>query len=147
MTSFAFILGVVPLLLGTGAGAEMRKVLGVAVFSGMIGVTLFGIFLTPVFFYVIAGFVETPLFSSARARAVGDTVRLTLGVFTLGLFWLPGLLMRALERRRVVRIEARKRPPAVAPTNGGGPTVNGNGIKQAVDGPAPDGEPHGVKRE
>ena len=53
MTSFAFILGVVPLVIATGAGAEMRQVLGTAVFSGMIGVTLFGIFLTPVFFSVI----------------------------------------------------------------------------------------------
>jgi len=53
MTSFAFILGVVPLLLATGAGAEMRQTLGVAVFSGMLGVTLFGIFLTPVFYYVV----------------------------------------------------------------------------------------------
>lgn len=53
MTSFAFILGVVPLVLGTGAGAEMRNSLGTAVFSGMIGVTIFGIFLTPVFFYVV----------------------------------------------------------------------------------------------
>jgi multidrug efflux pump len=53
MTSFAFILGVVPLVLGSGAGAEMRRTLGVAVFSGMLGVTVFGIFLTPVFFYVI----------------------------------------------------------------------------------------------
>jgi multidrug efflux pump len=51
MTSFAFILGVVPLMLGTGAGAEMRRSLGTAVFSGMIGVTFFGIILTPVFFY------------------------------------------------------------------------------------------------
>jgi multidrug efflux pump len=53
MTSFAFILGVVPLMLGTGAGAEMRNSLGTAVFSGMIGVTVFGIFLTPVFYYAI----------------------------------------------------------------------------------------------
>ncbi len=53
MTSFAFILGVVPLVIATGAGAEMRQVLGTAVFSGMIGVTIFGIFLTPVFFSVI----------------------------------------------------------------------------------------------
>jgi hydrophobe/amphiphile efflux-1 (HAE1) family protein len=52
MTSFAFILGVVPLAIATGAGAEMRRSLGLAVFSGMLGVTLFGIFLTPVFFYV-----------------------------------------------------------------------------------------------
>ncbi len=58
MTSFAFILGVVPLMIGTGAGFEMRRTLGVAVFSGMLGVTLFGIFLTPVFFYVIQGIMQ-----------------------------------------------------------------------------------------
>src|SRR5262249_56554019 len=55
MPSFAFILGVVPLVLATGAGAEMRRTLGTAVFAGMLGVTLFGIFLTPVFFYVVRG--------------------------------------------------------------------------------------------
>jgi multidrug efflux pump len=54
MTAFAFILGVVPLVLAEGAGAEMRRSLGTAVFAGMIGVTAFGIFLTPVFFYVIS---------------------------------------------------------------------------------------------
>jgi len=53
MTSFAFILGVVPLLVGTGAGAEMRKALGTTVFSGMLGVTVFGIFFTPVFYAVL----------------------------------------------------------------------------------------------
>jgi multidrug efflux pump len=53
MTSLAFILGVVPLVLATGAGAEMRRSLGTAVFSGMIGVTLFGVFLTPVFFFAL----------------------------------------------------------------------------------------------
>jgi multidrug efflux pump len=53
MTSFAFIFGVVPLMTGHGAGAEMRRTLGTAVFAGMLGVTLFGIFLTPVFFFVI----------------------------------------------------------------------------------------------
>jgi multidrug efflux pump len=60
MTSFAFILGVVPLVIAEGAGAEMRRALGVAVFSGMLGVTFFGIFLTPVFFYVITWFGEKP---------------------------------------------------------------------------------------
>ncbi|MEM9586068.1 MAG: multidrug efflux RND transporter permease subunit, partial [Planctomycetota bacterium] len=55
MTSLAFILGVVPLAIATGAGAEMRSTLGIAVFAGMLGVTLFGIFLTPVFYYLIAG--------------------------------------------------------------------------------------------
>jgi hydrophobe/amphiphile efflux-1 (HAE1) family protein len=56
MTSFAFIFGVLPLAVAQGAGAEMRRDLGLAVFSGMLGVTLFGIFLTPVFFYVIEWF-------------------------------------------------------------------------------------------
>ncbi len=54
MTSFAFILGVVPLVIAEGAGAEMRRTLGTAVFSGMLGVTFFGIFLTPVLYYLIA---------------------------------------------------------------------------------------------
>jgi multidrug efflux pump len=58
MTSFAFILGVVPLMLSEGAGAEMRRTLGVAVFSGMLGVTLFGILLTPVFYFVIQWFAD-----------------------------------------------------------------------------------------
>ncbi len=53
MTSLAFIFGVVPLVVSQGAGAEMRRTLGTAVFAGMLGVTLFGIFLTPVFFYMI----------------------------------------------------------------------------------------------
>jgi hydrophobe/amphiphile efflux-1 (HAE1) family protein len=53
MTSLAFILGVVPLMISEGAGAEMRRTLGAAVFGGMLGVTVFGIFLTPVFYYVI----------------------------------------------------------------------------------------------
>ena len=60
MTSFAFILGVVPLVVATGAGAEMRQALGVAVFSGMLGVTMFGICLTPVFYYVIRRFDDRP---------------------------------------------------------------------------------------
>jgi len=53
MTSFAFILGVVPLAAASGAGAEIRRTLGIAVLSGMLGVTLCGIFLTPVFYYVL----------------------------------------------------------------------------------------------
>jgi multidrug efflux pump len=53
MTSFAFIMGVVPMVLSTGAGAEMRQAMGVAVFSGMIGVTVFGLILTPVFYYLL----------------------------------------------------------------------------------------------
>lgn len=53
MTAFAFIFGVVPLVIATGPGAEMRQSLGTAVFSGMLGVTLFGLFLTPVFFVAL----------------------------------------------------------------------------------------------
>ncbi|MCT9809072.1 efflux RND transporter permease subunit [Acidovorax sp. Be4] len=55
MTSLAFIAGVVPLMLATGAGAEMRQAMGVAVFAGMLGVTLFGLFLTPVFYVAMRG--------------------------------------------------------------------------------------------
>jgi HAE1 family hydrophobic/amphiphilic exporter-1 len=53
MTAFAFIFGVVPLMIATGPGAEMRQSLGTAVFSGMLGVTIFGLFLTPVFYVVL----------------------------------------------------------------------------------------------
>ncbi len=60
MTSFAFILGVVPLMLAEGAGAEMRATLGIAVFSGMCGVTFFGVFLTPVFYYTIRRLTGVP---------------------------------------------------------------------------------------
>lgn len=55
MTSLAFIAGVVPLMLASGAGAEMRQAMGIAVFAGMLGVTLFGLFLTPVFYVVMRG--------------------------------------------------------------------------------------------
>jgi multidrug efflux pump len=53
MTSIAFIMGVVPLAIATGAGAEVRRAMGAAVFSGMIGVTVFGLFLTPVFYVLV----------------------------------------------------------------------------------------------
>jgi multidrug efflux pump subunit AcrB len=53
MTSFAFILGVLPLMLAEGAGAEMRRTVGTAVFFGMLGVTLFGLVFTPIFYVVI----------------------------------------------------------------------------------------------
>jgi multidrug efflux pump subunit AcrB len=59
MTSFAFILGVVPLVVASGAGYEMRRALGTAVFSGMLGVTFFGIFLTPVFYVTIRWLTTT----------------------------------------------------------------------------------------
>jgi multidrug efflux pump len=58
MTSFAFIMGVVPLVIASGAGAEMRHVMGVAVFSGMLGVTFFGLVFTPLFYVIIRGLVD-----------------------------------------------------------------------------------------
>ncbi len=93
MTSFAFILGVVPLLYGHGAGAEMRRTLGTTVFSGMVGVTLFGIFLTPMFFFVIDWLGETRLFSNPRLKRVGFWAILVLA-FPLSLVFL-------LSRRRI----------------------------------------------
>jgi multidrug efflux pump len=71
MTSLAFIGGVYPLVVATGAGAEMRQSLGTAVFSGMIGVGLFGIFLTPVFFFVLLR-VGSRRRAAAPATAGGD---------------------------------------------------------------------------
>jgi multidrug efflux pump subunit AcrB len=61
MTSFAFILGVLPLVIATGAGAEMRQSLGTAVFFGMLGVTFFGLIFTPVFYVVMRKFARKPL--------------------------------------------------------------------------------------
>ena len=88
MTSFAFILGVVPLVVASGAGAEMRRSLGTAVFSGMLGVTLFGIFLTPVFFYVIQGIGETRLFAGATTQwIVSCALGLLVGLAGGFLLW------------------------------------------------------------
>ena len=78
MTSFAFIMGVIPLVLSRGAGAEMRHAMGVAVFSGMLGVTCFGLALTPVFYVVLRGLVErrrpaTPAPIPAEPAPLADT--------------------------------------------------------------------------
>ena len=64
MTSMAFIMGVVPLVFSSGAGFEIRQAMGIAVFAGMLGVTLFGLFLTPVFYIVIGRLTRSP----ARTR-------------------------------------------------------------------------------
>ena len=66
MTSFAFIMGVIPLVTSTGAGSEMRHAMGVAVFSGMLGVTFFGLFLTPVFYVILRSINYAPLHSAVR---------------------------------------------------------------------------------
>ena len=124
MTSFAFILGVVPLLVTTGAGAEMRRTLGTAVFSGMLGVTLFGIFLTPVFFYVIAGFADVPLFSTHRARQIGLVMRYVLGTVTLGLPW----ILHGRLRPELVGVRKRELPTASKEDDGRDGRKNGTPV-------------------
>jgi multidrug efflux pump len=114
MTSVAFILGVVPLLVSQGAGHEMRQTLGVAVFSGMIGVTVFGIFLTPVFFFVIDWLGEARLFRSSGLRLAGDVA---LGSLTLGLRRLGRVAGPAFFRPRNGRPK-EPAPTAQAPGNG-----------------------------
>src|SRR5262249_18635667 len=100
MTSFAFILGVVPLILGRGAGAEMRRTLGVAVFSGMLGVTLFGIFLTPVFFNVIEWFIDRRLARAKRTMYVGKVLLLPLRGLKMAVVWPVAQLVRMVGRSR-----------------------------------------------
>ncbi len=80
MTSLAFIFGVLPLMVSHGAGAEMRHCLGTAVFSGMLGVTLFGVVLTPVFFYSIDALGETRVFARGLAPKIG---RVSMNLLTL----------------------------------------------------------------
>ncbi|GAB3505619.1 efflux RND transporter permease subunit [Pseudoxanthomonas daejeonensis] len=70
MTSVAFIAGTVPLVLSTGAGAEVRSVTGITVFAGMLGVTLFGLFLTPVFYVALRKLADRPLVSHGPAADV-----------------------------------------------------------------------------
>jgi multidrug efflux pump len=90
MTSVAFILGVVPLMLAQGAGAEMRQTLGTAVFSGMLGVTIFGVFLTPVFYFTIDWLSHTRVFVSLGGQVL--TVILLDGL-TLGIPRMAGMLI------------------------------------------------------
>jgi multidrug efflux pump len=101
MTSFAFIFGVIPLMLSHGAGAEMRRTLGTAVFSGMLGVTLFGIVLTPVFFFTIDWLGGTRLFAPPWMQRLGS---LGLDVLTLRPVWRAGGQL-ALRLRTSVRHE------------------------------------------
>jgi multidrug efflux pump len=68
MTSLAFTMGVIPLVLSSGAGSEMRQAIGVAVFFGMLGVTIFGLVLTPVFYVVIRRIVESGEIKKAAAQ-------------------------------------------------------------------------------
>jgi multidrug efflux pump len=85
MTSLAFVLGVVPLVVASGAGAEMRRSLGIAVFSGMIGVTAFGIFLTPVFFDLTTRAVDSKWLAAGVTRWGGAALVGGLSGATVGL--------------------------------------------------------------
>jgi multidrug efflux pump len=102
MTSLAFVLGVLPLLLAEGAGMEMRRTLGTAVFSGMLGVTLFGIFLTPVFFFTIDWLGATPVFAS---KAVQSSGRWSLYLL-MGVLW-PIAFLGMMVRHAVASINAK----------------------------------------
>jgi len=76
MTSFAFIMGVIPLVIASGAGSEMREAIGVAVFAGMLGVTTFGLFLTPVFFVSIEMWLarHEPQLQETSSFAAGEEI-------------------------------------------------------------------------
>jgi multidrug efflux pump len=74
MTSLAFIMGVAPLAVATGAGSEMRRAMGVAVFSGMLGVTLFGLALTPVFYWTIRRLAGPRKTRGRRAATAAEPV-------------------------------------------------------------------------
>jgi multidrug efflux pump len=123
MTSFAFILGVLPLLTGHGAGAEMRRTLGTTVFSGMLGVTIFGIFLTPTFFFVIDWLGETRFFSSPVVqRLAGAPLWILSGRFLRRPAPRPPVMpiepTPEGEIEELETIEARGRSAAMANQNG-----------------------------
>jgi multidrug efflux pump len=115
MTSFAFILGVLPLVVATGAGAEMRRALGTAVFSGMLGVTFFGIFLTPVFFSLVDHVSHWRVFSQGPlARAAGATLAiLQPAAWRRAAAWAVNSVNSARLRKSLRRRPARM--PPVAP--------------------------------
>jgi multidrug efflux pump len=74
MTSIAFIMGVAPLVVSHGAGAEMRRAMGVAVFAGMLGVTVFGLILTPIFYFVIRRTTARKAALKAASKSTTDAV-------------------------------------------------------------------------
>ena len=108
MTSLAFVLGVLPLMISHGAGFEMRRTLGTAVFSGMLGVTLFGIFLTPIFFYTIDSLGESRLFASRFMRTLNAASTAVLGAIR------PGRLFRrgVTAKPQAAKLGTINLPPA-----------------------------------
>src|SRR5262249_44268396 len=111
MTSLSFVLGVLPLIISFGAGAGLRRTLGTAVFSGMIGVTLFGLALTPVFFFTIDWLGDTRLFASRRMHRISA---IALGVLTLGVRW----MFRTLATRKGRKTVAAKTAVSAPHENG-----------------------------
>jgi hypothetical protein len=124
----------------------------------MLGVTLFGIFLTPVFFYVIEGLLENPLFSSERMRRAGQVMLYVVGILTLGIPWVLGLLGRTPQRSRPVtpskRLaaagEGHRRVPGGRDVAGGGPVKgawNGSGSPDTNGTAKPDTNPEYAMRK
>ncbi len=131
MTSCAFVLGVVPLVIGTGAGAEMRRALGVAMFCGMLGVTVFGVVLTPAFYYLIRRtgqmrFFANPWVQRVGALLMGPGVGVLFGLLLahtrgLRLWWavLFGAVVGLLAGAAVLRAYRSRQQPgtsAASPT-------------------------------
>jgi multidrug efflux pump len=111
MTSVAFILGVTPLAFADGAGAEMRRSLGITVFAGMIGVTAFGVFLTPVFFVLVDWIADTKVVRSKEARWLLTALRF---VFALG--WLRALVRWGRKRADVKAPKPKPTPTKAVPS-------------------------------
>ncbi len=136
MTSFAFILGVVPLIFAHGAGAEMRQALGTAVFSGMLGVTLFGLALTPVFFYTIDWLGDSSPFASPTIRRFGGTLLdwLRLGPVLRGVKAGFTQLSRARSKDRSpshpIRTTSSNGHPEPQSAHGSNGAHDGNGTSQ-----------------
>jgi len=106
MTSVAFMLGVLPLAIARGAGSEMRQAIGVAVLGGMLGVTVFGIFLTPVFFAIVDRLKQGPVFSHPTVRAAGD-----MAMYVLKLKFLRPLAILAKDAVEAGARRLRSRKP------------------------------------
>jgi multidrug efflux pump len=133
MTSFAFILGVVPLIVSHGAGAEMRQALGMAVFSGMLGVTLFGLALTPVFFSSIDWLGESRLFAWSGLRKISGFLLATLSLrplrrLSVELATQIAAASRRKPKRKSNAAEKPASPPAVR-----GPALADETLILAVD--------------
>jgi multidrug efflux pump len=106
MTSFAFMLGVLPLALAKGAGSEMRQAIGIAVLGGMLGVTLFGIVFTPVFFAIIDRLKTGPVFSHPWLLAIG-----AVGLYMVRLKFLRPVVAAVWEAATTIAKRLRIRKP------------------------------------